>query len=280
MVSKALTTAFDYKAVKEETKGKLIYLAGQIKKEAASHTRTGIAIGESVAKAHALLAGDGRDGQFKGWVEAECGFSIRTAYNYMQAWQTFGESEAIEQYEPTAMYTLSGPKVPPAAVKEAEKLAKKGERITADLADEIVGKFRESKKTSAKQANGATSVQPLHTSLDEQPSEESDSPPVSAPTPATEVAVEDYGKCPNCAGTKWVDDEFGVSCSKCKHPHGAETGGVDDQRVKDARSKTIKTVEAAMRAFDDLNLLASHPHEHANAIATCKILLKTARDWA
>jgi hypothetical protein len=91
---------------------------------------------------------------------------------------------------------------------------------------------------------------------------------------------KDYGKCPNCAGTKWTEDiECGVVCSKCSHPHGEPAGEVDDQRKTDARSKTIKTAEALMRAFDDLNLLASHPKEHANAIATCKILLKTARDW-
>lgn len=35
----------------------------------------------------------------------------------------------------------------------------------------------------------------------------------------------DYGKCPNCAGSKWdVDEEGEASCAKCHHPHGAPAG--------------------------------------------------------
>jgi hypothetical protein len=232
VVTKALTVRFDYDSVEKEAKGKLVYLAGQIKKESASHTRTGIAIGESVAKAHEILAGDGRDGQFSQWVEAECGFSKRTAYNYMNAWQTFGKSESIEQYEPTAMYTLSGSKVPPDAVKEAEKLAKKGERITAEKADEILGKFRDvAKKTSAKQANGATSVQRLHTSEPSASVSGTGNNPPSADPPSlpsvgtvnqTETGSQgdgDAGECPkgNCrkGGNHTFEDG---ACSKCLEP--------------------------------------------------------------
>lgn len=88
----------------------------------------------------------------------------------------------------------------------------------------------------------------------------------------------DYGKCPNCAGTKWAKDDEGVTCAKCRHPHGEPTGGADEDRVGIQRSKTIKTVEALMRAFDDLNLLLARPM-HGEAIASCKALLKTAKGW-
>lgn len=88
----------------------------------------------------------------------------------------------------------------------------------------------------------------------------------------------DYGKCPSCAGTKWKSDESGVSCAKCNHPHGEPVGDVDGDRVSVQRSKTVKTVEALMRAFDDLNLLLPKP-AHGPAIASCKSLLSTAKGW-
>ena len=91
-------------------------------------------------------------------------------------------------------------------------------------------------------------------------------------------AKKDLGKCPNCAGTKWDDDDLGVSCSKCGHPHGEPTGDVDEDRIGTQRSKTVKTAEALMRAFDDLNMLLAKP-EHTEAVASCKFLLKTARAW-
>jgi hypothetical protein len=90
---------------------------------------------------------------------------------------------------------------------------------------------------------------------------------------------EDYGQCPNCAGKKWDKGEAGVTCAKCKHPHGEPTGGVDVDRIATQRSKTVKTVEALIRAFDDLNLLSARPKDHAHAIATCKILLNQAKGW-
>lgn len=54
----------------------------------------------------------------------------------------------------------------------------------------------------------------------------------------------------------------------------------EPQAFKNQRSKTIKTVEALMRAFDDLHGMQSHRLQHADAIASCKILLKTAKDWS
>lgn len=93
------------------------------------------------------------------------------------------------------------------------------------------------------------------------------------------VGSVDYGKCPNCAGSKWTEDEDGVSCAKCHHPHGEPTGGADDDRVGTQRSKTVKTAEALMRAFDDLHLLVSKADEHAESIASCKFLVKTAKAW-
>ena len=104
-----------------------------------------------------------------------------------------------------------------------------------------------------------------------------------------------YGKCPNCGGNEWDEDDEGVSCSKCHHPHGEPVGDPDEDRLKTQRQKTVKTVEALMRAFDDLNEMWARP-EHTGptkwtaeevdttlkdmgVISACKGLLKIARGW-
>ena len=93
------------------------------------------------------------------------------------------------------------------------------------------------------------------------------------------VSKPDYGKCPNCAGTKWTEHEDGVSCARCNHPHGEPTGGPDEDQIGIQRSKTVKTVEAAMRAFDDLHRLLPKEEEHEKAIETCKTLWRAAKGW-
>ena len=44
----------------------------------------------------------------------------------------------------------------------------------------------------------------------------------------------DYGKCPNCEGTEWEnEDGHGVACVKCCHPHGEPTGDEPTKQTPD-----------------------------------------------
>jgi len=96
--------------------------------------------------------------------------------------------------------------------------------------------------------------------------------------PDMETDTEDYGKCPNCAGTSWKEDEDGVYCAKCQHPHGEPAGDVDKERITTQRQKTVKTAEALIREIDDLHLLCPSS-EHDGAIEVCKALLKLVKGW-
>jgi len=102
---------------------------------------------------------------------------------------------------------------------------------------------------------------------------------VKRPAPKRKATAKpDYGKCPNCASAKWTEGEQGVVCSKCNHPHGEPAGDTDEDRLKTQRQKTVKTVEAAVRAFDDLQLMRARA-EHDEAITACKRLLAIAKGW-
>lgn len=141
-MSKAIAKAeFDYGTVEKDVKGKLIYLASQINREKAAMINAGMTVGKHVAEAHSLLAGNGRDGKFTEWVNKVCGFSRRSAYNYMLAFQRFDGCEGIDFISQDALYALSGPDTPPQAVKEAMKLAGKGQRVDVKAAKNLLLKF-------------------------------------------------------------------------------------------------------------------------------------------
>ncbi len=107
-----------------------------------------------------------------------------------------------------------------------------------------------------------------------EPADEPEEPEEEAPP-----AKPDYGKCPVCAGVKWTEDDDGhVVCAKCHHPHGEPAGDVDKDRISTQRQKTVKTLEAAMRAFDDLQTMLAKPG-HDGAIKSCKKLIETAKGW-
>ena len=117
----------------------------------------------------------------------------------------------------------------------------------------------------------------------------------SEPRSGTELAGEDDGqefvemdydaptkpppakvgeKCPNCLGTKWRDG----ACVKCNQPEGEPAGEVDSDRIKTQRAKTINTVDALMRALDDLQMLCPNSN-HENSILTCKALREFVGGW-
>lgn len=111
--------------------------------------------------------------------------------------------------------------------------------------------------------------------------EEEGTPEESSSRPSrndTEKPAVDFGKCPACAGVKWTEDEDGVSCAKCRHPYGEPAGDTDEERLKTQRQKTVKTIEALMRAFDDLQTMLAKP-EHSGVIADLKRHLNIAKGW-
>ncbi len=179
-------------------------------------------------------------GQFEAFVESHFDGSLRTARAYMQV------------------------------TKRLEALPKRQRSAVLNQERSIAGLLGKTETDGGKDAPGK---------------KPQDSPPRSprngTDQPGDDIDAEedDYGQCPNCAGAKWDDeDPEDVTCAKCKHPHGEPAGDVDEDRIKDQRSKTVKTCEALMRAFDDLNMLSEGP-AYAAAISQCKSLLNFAKGW-
>ncbi len=211
MAKKSLlvATKFDYSALDKDTRGKLVWYAGQICKQGAAHVKAGLEMGRMLSEARELCG----EKPFPKWVEAECGCSLSTAYNYISAFEHFGDFPTVGKIELGAMYTLS---TSPPAKKKALKLAEKGVTVTQSVAKKLVAESK---------------PKPPPDSPDDAPEPEDEAEPDSEPeTPQTDAQgtePADYGKCPACAGTKWTDTHDGVVCSKCGQYWGEPAGDVD-----------------------------------------------------
>jgi hypothetical protein len=260
-MTKALTVAkFDYSQVSKEDGGKLIYYAAEIQKQGKTHVESGMEMGRVLTEARGIL-GDGK--AFAEWVECECGCSFRTAYNYMTAYENFGGFANFAKLELSAMYRLAKN---PEAKKAAEKLANKGIKITHSLAKELVEKSTVQQPESEPPAPAAPAATASHG-------------PGAAPEPVSPDPLDTKEPppapvCPNCGASDYDADEDGLYCRACKEPAQEQMS----KRAVTQRQKTIKTVEALMRAFDDLQDLRPG-NRHQESIDGCKALLRIAREW-
>jgi hypothetical protein len=90
----------------------LTALAEQVRSHSRSSTKSIIAIGEALRDAKLHLG----HGKFGEWVVAECGFTIRSAQNYMRAAELTDKSEIVSLLNPAAIYRLAKPTTPPDVV--------------------------------------------------------------------------------------------------------------------------------------------------------------------
>jgi hypothetical protein len=109
-----------------------------------------IAIGQDLIEVRTKLKGG-----FVAWVTHEFqGWSERTAYNFIQAAEAFGEVATVANGSVTldarALYLLAAPKVPAAVRQNAIDRAEDGERITRAEAERMIA------EALIWSANGAT----------------------------------------------------------------------------------------------------------------------------
>lgn len=271
-MSKAIAAVgFDYEGIDKDIKGKLTYLAGQIRKSTKSHIENVLELGKLIEQAHEALAGGGRDGEFGPWVEAECGFTKKTAYNYLHAFQRFNKCESLSHFSAEAVYALAGPDVPDKAVSEAVKLADKGVRVNAGKAREILDKFREVHKANPRKKPAPAAAE-SPAKLDVSPIEETASPP--APT----------GPCVRTGGEHcWGPDEDKpgyLCCLECGEP--GELIAVDPEPDVPASKLFAKIDEhlgKIVRLLDDVNKVAPNEALRKAIMESLGVANEDIRRW-
>jgi len=102
-------------------------------------------IGGQLRAAQKLLAGKGRDGEFRPWLKRRLSISHTTAYKWI-ALAEFADKckSGLHFFDVTAAYLLTSDKCPEAATSEAVKQAAKGTKITPKVAREIISRHTKS----------------------------------------------------------------------------------------------------------------------------------------
>ena len=134
-----IVQTFDYELVSKDEAGKLQCLAREIARGRQKAADAIIETGESLAAAQDVLSHH-RSGTFQKWVDAECVFSVSTAYRYMDAYREFGNCATVGQIELSAMYVLAKNGT---AKNKALKLLSKGIAVTQSLAKKLVKEVKD-----------------------------------------------------------------------------------------------------------------------------------------
>src|SRR5215213_10060611 len=117
-------------------------------------------LGDTIAE---NIAGVGREliamkerlghGSFMPWIEAEFGWTIRTAENYMQVAERFGAKAKHVSYLPLrTLYQLAAPSAPEAVVQKVITRAEAGDPLPRREVENRLWEWREKAKRDAEEA--------------------------------------------------------------------------------------------------------------------------------
>jgi hypothetical protein len=123
-----LVMGFDYDILDSEQRIIVEQRTGEIKERLRRSAQDIWEIGQKLAEVRSRL----KHGQFDAWLKAEFGWSRRTAYNFINVFEAFGERTNFAQMNiaTSALYLLAAPSTPQEMREEVLQRAKEGETIT------------------------------------------------------------------------------------------------------------------------------------------------------
>ena len=143
--------AFDYGALSPKIAEALREHTARIRHQVKATTTAIVWIGRDLMAVKQMLG----HGQFVRWVESECGFSARTAQNYLRAAEFLeGKSATVALLSPATLYRLSAKNAPPEVVDAVINRAADGEISEADVA-RIFGEYNNLKRRATRKEREA-----------------------------------------------------------------------------------------------------------------------------
>ncbi|MFN6559094.1 MAG: DUF3102 domain-containing protein [Nostoc sp. ChiSLP01] len=121
-------TGFDYEILDSEKRQVIQQRTGEIKERLRRSAQDIWEIGEKLAQVRSHL----KHGQFETWLKAEFGWSRRTAYNFINVYETLAERANFAQIDiaTSALYLLAAPSTPQNVRDEFLQRAHEGQTIT------------------------------------------------------------------------------------------------------------------------------------------------------
>lgn len=123
-----LKPGFDYKILNQDKRQFLQETTRDLKERLQRTAQDIWEIGQKLADVQSRLD----HGQFGSWLEAEFGWSRRTAYNFIRVYKAFQENAKFAQTNiaPSALYLLASPSTPQSIRDQFIQQAKTGTKVT------------------------------------------------------------------------------------------------------------------------------------------------------
>lgn len=123
-----LKPGFDYKILNQENRQYIQETTRDLKERLQRTAQDIWEIGQKLADVQSRLD----HGQFGSWLEAEFGWSRRTAYNFIRVYKAFQENAKFAQTNiaPSALYLLASPSTPQSIRDQFIQQAKTGTKVT------------------------------------------------------------------------------------------------------------------------------------------------------
>ena len=141
-----LSTFFDYDSLEQDHRLVIQEHTGEIRKRLRRSAQDVWEIGQRLSDVRSRL----KYGQFLAWLKAEFGWSQRTAYNFINVYETFGDrfaKLATVDIATSVLYQLAAPSVPEELRTQVLEAAEAGEKITHKSFKSTIEHSRKSKNT-------------------------------------------------------------------------------------------------------------------------------------
>jgi hypothetical protein len=133
-------TRFDYGPLPQERALALRECRTRIRTEMMKTVAPIIAIGGELIAAKKMLG----HGAFGDWVESECGFTVRTAQNYMKASRLAGKCESISYLPAATLYRMCSRRLPLDLFDKVVECASRGQEVSEAEFNRMYREFRKS----------------------------------------------------------------------------------------------------------------------------------------
>lgn len=125
-----ITALFDYDSLETQQRSIVQQRTGEIRERLRRSAQDVWEIGQKLSDVRSRL----QYGQFLSWIKAEFGWSQRTAYNFINVYETFGDrfaNLAKVNIATSLLYQLASPSVPEELRDQILRAAEQGETMTA-----------------------------------------------------------------------------------------------------------------------------------------------------
>jgi Protein of unknown function (DUF3102) len=140
---------FDYTSVPEDLATKLRKQAARIKEKMKATVSAIIEVGRDLRAVKQQLA----HGQFCCWVQAECGFTTRSAQKYMQSAELADKNELSSHLSLSVLYLISAKSAPTEVVTEVMSRVESGKVVSEAVVKAMLTKAKEKRERNDRRSN-------------------------------------------------------------------------------------------------------------------------------